>query len=154
MFSVIYTPTEGDAIQTYSRLFRRPEGCFLNIYDLDRIETSLSQFGECGRNEEIDYIVVTDGEEVSDTSTRTSSLQLTHPVQDSRNWRSGSGLDPHLSRETCSDHFMRWDPSLRTAAGGIGLRDRCIIPHLIYRRSRTLGLTFCHFAFFSRTKHC
>ncbi|KAL1981694.1 hypothetical protein VTN96DRAFT_2308 [Rasamsonia emersonii] len=64
MFSVIYTPTEGDAIQNYSRLFRRPEGCFLNIHDLDRIETSLSQFGESGRNEEIDYIVVTDGEEI------------------------------------------------------------------------------------------
>ncbi|KKA25923.1 Malic enzyme [Rasamsonia emersonii CBS 393.64] len=118
MFSVIYTPTEGDAIQNYSRLFRRPEGCFLNIHDLDRIETSLSQFGESGRNEEIDYIVVTDGEEVSDTSTRTSFLQLTYPVQDSRNWRSGSGIDPHLGRETCSDHFMRWDSSFKAAASG------------------------------------
>lgn len=154
MFSVIYTPTEGDAIQNYSRLFRRPEGCFLNIHDLDRIETSLSQFGESGRNEEIDYIVVTDGEEVSDTSTRTSFLQLTYPVQDSRNWRSGSGIDPHLGRETCSDHFMRWDSSFKAAASGIGLRNRCIIPHLIYRRSRTLGLTFGGSTFFSRTKHC
>jgi malate dehydrogenase (oxaloacetate-decarboxylating) len=68
MFSVVYTPTEGDAIQNYSRLFRRPEGCFLNIHHQDRIETVLSQFGEAGRNEEIDYIVVTDGEEVSHTS--------------------------------------------------------------------------------------
>lgn len=62
MFSVIYTPTEGDAIQNYSRLFRRPEGCFLNIHDQDRIEQDLSAFGE---HDDIDYIVVSDGEEVN-----------------------------------------------------------------------------------------
>ncbi|KAL2009299.1 hypothetical protein VTN00DRAFT_7493 [Thermoascus crustaceus] len=62
MFSVIYTPTEGDAIQNYSRIFRRPEGCFLNINDRDRIEESLSQFDD--RAEDVDYIVVTDGEEI------------------------------------------------------------------------------------------
>lgn len=37
MFSVIYTPTEGDAIQNYSRLFRRPQGCFLSIDNQNRI---------------------------------------------------------------------------------------------------------------------
>lgn len=62
MFSVIYTPTEGDAIQNYSRLFRKPEGCFLNINDQERIDESLSAFGIV---EDIDYIVVSDGEEVS-----------------------------------------------------------------------------------------
>jgi malate dehydrogenase (oxaloacetate-decarboxylating) len=61
MFSVIYTPTEGDAIQNYSRLFRKPEGCFLNIKDQDMIEKSLANFGN---EEDIDYIVVSDGEEV------------------------------------------------------------------------------------------
>ncbi|KAF4274131.1 hypothetical protein CNMCM8812_006120 [Aspergillus fumigatus] len=61
MFSIIYTPTEGDAIQNYSRLFRRPEGCFLNINDQDAIEECLSNFG---RGEDIDYIVVSDGEEI------------------------------------------------------------------------------------------
>lgn len=61
MFSIIYTPTEGDAIQNYSRLFRRPEGCFLNIKDQDMIEQSLSNFGN---EEDVDYIVVSDGEEV------------------------------------------------------------------------------------------
>ena len=61
MFSVIYTPTEGDAIQNFSRLFRKPEGCFLNIDDQDRIEDNLSQWGD---PEDIDYIVVSDGEEV------------------------------------------------------------------------------------------
>ncbi|KND91138.1 NAD-dependent malic enzyme, mitochondrial [Tolypocladium ophioglossoides CBS 100239] len=61
MFSVVYTPTEGDAIQNYSRLFRRPEGCFLNINDEDRVMHDLSL---CGNPEDIDYIVVTDGEEI------------------------------------------------------------------------------------------
>ena len=62
MFSIIYTPTEGDAIQNFSNVFRRPEGCFLNIFDQDRIEDNLAQWGDA---EDIDYIVVTDGEEVS-----------------------------------------------------------------------------------------
>ncbi|KAM4058676.1 malic enzyme, NAD binding domain-containing protein [Hirsutella rhossiliensis] len=61
MFSVIYTPTEGDAIQNFSRLFRRPEGCFLNINDQDRVLHDLSQWGNA---DDIDYIVVTDGEEI------------------------------------------------------------------------------------------
>lgn len=61
MFGIIYTPTEGDAIQHFSKVFRRPEGCFLNIFDQDRIEDNLAQWGD---PEDIDYIVVTDGEEV------------------------------------------------------------------------------------------
>lgn len=59
---MIYTPTEAEAIENYSRIFRRPEGCFLNIRDQDRIDECLANFG--GNGEEIDYIVVTDGEEV------------------------------------------------------------------------------------------
>ncbi|KAJ6442775.1 LOW QUALITY PROTEIN: NAD-dependent malic enzyme, mitochondrial [Purpureocillium lavendulum] len=61
MFSVVYTPTEGDAIQNYSRLFRRPEGCFLNINHKERVRANLAQWGN---PEDIDYIVVTDGEEI------------------------------------------------------------------------------------------
>ncbi|MCJ1382978.1 NAD-dependent malic enzyme, mitochondrial [Xylographa soralifera] len=61
MFSIIYTPTEGDAIQNFSRLFRKPEGCFLNILDHDQVYDNLAQFG---KPEDIDYIVVTDGEEI------------------------------------------------------------------------------------------
>lgn len=56
MFSIIYTPTEGDAIQNYSRIFRRPEGCFLNINDVERVHHDLGQWG---KPEDIDYIVVT-----------------------------------------------------------------------------------------------
>ncbi|OQE45083.1 hypothetical protein PENCOP_c002G02742 [Penicillium coprophilum] len=61
MFSVIYTPTEGDAIENYSRLFRKPEGCFLNINDQDHFDEYLAGFGT---EEDIDYIVVSDGEEI------------------------------------------------------------------------------------------
>ena len=56
MFPIIYTPTEGDAIQNYSRLFRKPEGCFLNINDVGRVYDDLSQWGG---PDDIDYIVVT-----------------------------------------------------------------------------------------------
>jgi malate dehydrogenase (oxaloacetate-decarboxylating) len=65
MFSVIYTPTEADAIQNYSRLFRKPEGCFLNITDssLESIEESLGNFAP-GDGEGVDYVVVSDGEQV------------------------------------------------------------------------------------------
>ncbi|KAL4939993.1 hypothetical protein BDV06DRAFT_197604 [Aspergillus oleicola] len=61
MFSVIYTPTEADAIQDYSRLFRKPEGCFLNIRDQGRIDECLQNFDT---GDEIDYIVVSDGEQI------------------------------------------------------------------------------------------
>ncbi|KAF2465335.1 malic-domain-containing protein [Lindgomyces ingoldianus] len=61
MFSVIYTPTEGDAIQNYSRLFRRPEGCFLNIGDIGRIDDNIDQWGD---PDDIDLIVVSDGEQI------------------------------------------------------------------------------------------
>ncbi|KAM0345553.1 hypothetical protein ACHAPU_006482 [Fusarium lateritium] len=61
MMSIVYTPTEGDAIQNYSRLFRRPEGCYLNIQDPDHVHDDLAQWGN---PEDIDYIVVSDGEEI------------------------------------------------------------------------------------------
>lgn len=61
MFPVIYTPTEGEAIEDYSRLFRKPDGCFLNIDDVDQVEERLAKFG---RPEDVDYIVVSDGEEI------------------------------------------------------------------------------------------
>jgi malate dehydrogenase (oxaloacetate-decarboxylating) len=61
---VIYTPTEGDAIAGYSGLFRRPEGCFLNIEDKDRVSTDLKRWGTSG---DIDLIVVSDGEQVSNS---------------------------------------------------------------------------------------
>lgn len=61
MFSVIYTPTEGEAIENYSRLFRKPDGCFLNIKDVDQVEERMAKFGTA---ETVDYIVASDGEEI------------------------------------------------------------------------------------------
>lgn len=61
MLPVIYTPTEGEAIANYSRIFRKPEGCFLNVTDMDRIEDNLNQWGSPS---DIDLIVVSDGEQV------------------------------------------------------------------------------------------
>jgi len=56
MFSIVYTPTEGDAIQNYSRLFRKPAGLFLNIHDIDRVPKDMARWAG---PEDIDYIVVT-----------------------------------------------------------------------------------------------
>lgn len=61
MFPIIYTPTEGEAIQDYSRAFRRPEGCFLTITDSDSIESSLEHWGP---SDEVDVIAVSDGEQI------------------------------------------------------------------------------------------
>lgn len=59
MLPIIYTPTEGDAISAYSHRFRKPEGCFLDIKSPETIEERLSHFGDA---EDIDYVVVSDGE--------------------------------------------------------------------------------------------
>ena len=61
MFPIVYTPTEGEAIENYSRIFRKPEGCFLRIDQQDLVENNLAQWGG---SSDIDYIVVTDGEEI------------------------------------------------------------------------------------------
>ena len=82
MFSIIYTPTEGDAIQNFSKVFRKPEGCFLNIFDQDRVEDNLAQWGD---PEDIDYIVVTDGEEVSPRDSDRSNLERTDQGTDTWN---------------------------------------------------------------------
>lgn len=73
MFSIIYTPTEGEAIQNFSGLFRRPEGCFLNIFDQDRVHENLAQWGG---PDAIDYIVVSDGEEVCKSGKRLTRLPI------------------------------------------------------------------------------
>lgn len=59
MMEIIYTPTQGDAIIQYSKLFRRPNGCFLNINRPDLIENGLSHWG---RHQGVDYVVVSDSE--------------------------------------------------------------------------------------------
>jgi len=61
MFPIIYTPTEGEAIADYSRQFRRPEGCFLSVNEPERIEEQIDHFGG---EEDVDLIVVSDGEQI------------------------------------------------------------------------------------------
>lgn len=65
MFSIIYTPTEGEAIENYSRSFRRPQGCFLPAAHPNEVEERMSKFvvpDQEGNG--VDYIVVSDGEEI------------------------------------------------------------------------------------------
>lgn len=65
MFSIIYTPTEGAAIENYSRIFRRPDGCFLSIEHPNECEDRLSRFVDPDAEDGgIDYIVVSDGEQI------------------------------------------------------------------------------------------
>jgi len=65
MFSIIYTPTEGDAIENYSRVFRRPDGCFLSIKHPDEVEERMKKFVRSDEPDGgVDYIVVSDGEEI------------------------------------------------------------------------------------------
>lgn len=65
MFSIIYTPTEGQAIEDYSRVFRRPDGCFLSIKHPDDVEERLSKYVVQGQEDAgIDYVVVSDGEQI------------------------------------------------------------------------------------------
>jgi malate dehydrogenase (oxaloacetate-decarboxylating) len=65
MFSIIYTPTEGEAIENYSRSFRRPQGCYLPISHPEEVEERMSKFVVSDQDGNgIDYIVVSDGEEI------------------------------------------------------------------------------------------
>jgi len=72
MFPVIYTPTEGEAIANFSRLFRRPRGCFLSIADPDSIEASLDKWGPA---EDVDVIVCSDGEQILGTCINVRTLR-------------------------------------------------------------------------------
>lgn len=61
MFPIIYTPTEGDAIADFSRLFRKPEGAFLDIKHPELIEDVIATYGQ---SDDIDVIVCSDGEQI------------------------------------------------------------------------------------------
>ncbi len=61
MFPIVYTPTEGEAIENYSHLFRKPNGCFLDIDEQDSMEQRLQAAAE---GKKVRYIVVSDGEQI------------------------------------------------------------------------------------------
>ncbi|KAI9492228.1 malate dehydrogenase [Zychaea mexicana] len=63
---IIYTPTEGEYIASYSHVFHRPRGVYLNFTESDQLEHVLLeaalQNGMAPKD--IDVIVVTDSEEI------------------------------------------------------------------------------------------
>ncbi|KAF9225219.1 hypothetical protein BS17DRAFT_778315 [Gyrodon lividus] len=59
--SIIYTPTEAQAIADYSHLFRRSEGLYLTFTDQDTME---QDYLEQTKDQDIDLIVCTDAEAI------------------------------------------------------------------------------------------
>lgn len=62
MLPIIYTPTVGDAIQSYSHSYRRPGGLYLSIENPEGIEKAFYNLGQ--PKDGIDLIVVTDSESI------------------------------------------------------------------------------------------
>ncbi|PGM58289.1 NAD-dependent malic enzyme [Bacillus sp. AFS053548] len=62
MLPIIYTPTVGDAIQTYSHRYRRSDGLYLSIDNPEGIEKAFNNLGKPSNG--IDLIVVTDSESI------------------------------------------------------------------------------------------
>ena len=60
MLPIVYTPTIGQAIETYSHWYHRPRGIFLSIENPDAIESSLAAEGH--GPDDVDLVVVTDSE--------------------------------------------------------------------------------------------
>jgi malate dehydrogenase (oxaloacetate-decarboxylating) len=60
LLPVVYTPVVAQAIQHYSSQFRRPDGVFLSVDDIDGVETALRNYGLGA--DDVDLIVATDGE--------------------------------------------------------------------------------------------
>ncbi len=60
MLPVVYTPVVAKAIERYSTDFRRPDGVYLSVDDIDGIETAFRNYGLGA--EDVDLIVATDGE--------------------------------------------------------------------------------------------
>src|SRR5689334_17565116 len=60
MMPVIYTPVVGEGCKQYSHIYRRPRGIYVDYTHRDEIASVLSS----APNENIDVIVVTDGERI------------------------------------------------------------------------------------------
>jgi malate dehydrogenase (oxaloacetate-decarboxylating) len=62
LLPIIYTPTVGEAIQSYSHEYRRPRGVYLSAEHPDAIDRSLRATGV--RADDVDLIVATDAEAI------------------------------------------------------------------------------------------
>ncbi|WIG46628.1 oxaloacetate-decarboxylating malate dehydrogenase [Bacillus halotolerans] len=62
MLPVVYTPTVGEAIQEYSHEYRRPQGIYLSIDNIDGIEKAFENLHATAGD--IDLIVATDSESI------------------------------------------------------------------------------------------
>jgi malate dehydrogenase (oxaloacetate-decarboxylating) len=60
MLPVVYTPVVAQAIEQYSSSFRRPDGVYLSVDDIDGVENALRNYGLGA--DDVDLIVATDGE--------------------------------------------------------------------------------------------
>jgi len=58
---IVYTPTVGDAVEKYSAEFRRPAGVYLAYDDQENLDQILA---EHAKQQQIDFIIVTDGEAI------------------------------------------------------------------------------------------
>ncbi|WHN66570.1 NAD-dependent malic enzyme [Cysteiniphilum sp. QT6929] len=58
---IVYTPTVGDAVEQYSSEFRRPAGIYLAYDEQKQMDKIL---GNIAKKQQIDFIIVTDGEAV------------------------------------------------------------------------------------------
>jgi malate dehydrogenase (oxaloacetate-decarboxylating) len=60
MLPIVYTPMVAHAIERYSADFRRPDGVYLSVDDIDGVEAALRNYGLAA--DDVDLIVATDGE--------------------------------------------------------------------------------------------
>lgn len=60
MAPILYTPTVGDAVKSFSRIFQKPRGLFISIDDIDHIE----EIFDNRANKDVDIVIVTDSEQI------------------------------------------------------------------------------------------